>query len=58
MSYITNTTCSEPNFVVALLTLLLRIWDVPGTNLAPDTGYLNRFCNSPQSFQVSGGSVP
>jgi hypothetical protein len=32
----------RPNVVVEWLTLLLRIREVPGSNLGPDTGYPDR----------------
>jgi hypothetical protein len=47
------------NVVVEWLTLMLRTLDVPGSNLAPETGYRVRvFCNFPQSLQANVGLVP
>jgi hypothetical protein len=54
--------CSEikyvillPNVVVECLTLLLRIWEVPGSNLGPETGCPDAFYGFPQSLQENSG---
>jgi hypothetical protein len=41
--------------VVECLTLLLRIWEVPGSNLGPETGYPDVFYGCPQSLQENAG---
>jgi hypothetical protein len=46
------------NVVVEWLTLLLRKWEVPGSNLGPDTGCPEVFSGFPQSLQADAGIVP
>jgi hypothetical protein len=45
--------------MVKWLKLLLRIREVPGSNLGPKTGYPDwRFSRFPQSLQANAGIVP
>jgi hypothetical protein len=47
------------NVVVEWLTFLLRIREVPGSNLGPEAGYLDRgFCGLSQSLQANSGITP
>jgi hypothetical protein len=47
-----------PDIVVEWLTLLLRIPEFPGSNLGPETGYLEVFRRGfPQSVQANAGVV-
>jgi hypothetical protein len=49
----------RPNVMVKWLTLLLRIWEVPGSSLGPETGYPDEsFCGFPQSLQVNSRIIP
>jgi hypothetical protein len=43
---------------VECLTLMLRIREVPGSNIGPDTSYPEGFRGSPQSLQANAGIVP
>jgi hypothetical protein len=47
-----------PNIVVEWLTLLLRIRDVSGSNLGPETDYSESFSAFPQSVQANAATVP
>jgi hypothetical protein len=45
--------------VLEWLTLLLRIREVPGSNISPETGYPYWFFRGcPQSLQANAGIVP
>jgi hypothetical protein len=39
ISFLMYLCSSYPNFAVELLALILDIWEVPGSNLGPETGY-------------------
>jgi hypothetical protein len=44
-----------PEVVVECLTLMLRIWEVPGSDLGLETGYPDEgFRDFPQSLQANG----
>jgi hypothetical protein len=47
-----------PKVVVKWLTLLLRIGEVPGSNLGQETGYPEGSRGFPQSLQANAGIVP
>jgi hypothetical protein len=47
-----------PNVVVKGLTLVLRVWEILGSNLGPETGYPEVFRDIPQSLQENAGIVP
>jgi hypothetical protein len=48
-----------PNVVVDWLAFLLRILDVQGSNLGPETGYPDEvFRDFPQTFHANAGIVP
>jgi hypothetical protein len=52
-------TLSLPNVVIEWLTLLLRILEVPGSNLGPgDRLSCFSFSLFPQSLQANAGMVP
>jgi hypothetical protein len=47
-----------PYVMVEQLIFLLRIWEVPGSNLGLETCYPHRgFCGFPQSLQANSGIV-
>jgi hypothetical protein len=48
---------SQPKVVVGWLTLLFRVWEIPGLKLGPETAY-NVFGGFPQSLQANAGIVP
>jgi hypothetical protein len=48
----------QPNALAEWLTLLLRILEVPASNLDPETGYTDVFRSFPLSFQANSGVVP
>jgi hypothetical protein len=54
----TKTETQSPNVVVEWLTLLLRIREVPDSNMGLKTGYPGRFLVFFQSFQGNAGIVP
>jgi hypothetical protein len=47
-----------PNVVVKGLTLVLRIREILGSNLGPETDYPEVFRDVPQSLQKNAGIVP
>jgi hypothetical protein len=48
----------NPIFVLEWLTFLLRVRDVPGSNLGPDTGYPECFRGFPQPLQTNAEILP
>jgi hypothetical protein len=48
----------SPNIVIAWLTLLLRIREVLGSNLDPETGYPDTFSWFSKSLPENAGIVP
>jgi hypothetical protein len=51
-------TSLEQNVVVEWLALQLRIREVPGSNLCPETDYPKVFRNFLQSLQANVGTLP
>jgi hypothetical protein len=47
-----------PNVVVEWLTFLLRIKEIPGSNLGSETGNPDSFFRLPQSLQANFGIIP
>jgi hypothetical protein len=54
----TESLSNLPNVVFMWLTLLIHIWEVPGSNLGPETGYPKVFCGFTQPLQANARIVP